>query len=270
MAVGTAAIITGAPVTATGGLCFADTSVTMPADATAPLDAAFIKGGYTGEDGVTRTTDATDEKIKAWGGDVVKVVRTEHSIIYKFSFLEAASAEVLKLIHGAANVIISGQKIQINQTSKLPLRKTFVIDMRDGDMAIRELIKNGQLTTSGDVVFVHSDVIKYEVTIECFPDASGVKAVSFIDQLTAAAPSVTGASPSGAATGSQVLIKGAGFTGTTGAAGVKFGGTNATTYTVVDDTQIVATVPSGAAGAANIVVTSPNGASNAFAYTRAA
>ncbi|MFJ3957698.1 IPT/TIG domain-containing protein [Arthrobacter sp. NPDC090010] len=270
MANGTDAILTGTPLTATGGVCFNDPSGVMPTDATDALDSAFVKAGYIGEDGVVRTTDASDEKIKAWGGDVVKIVRTEHSIVYKFSFLESANADVLKLIHGAENVIITGQKIQINQTSKLPVRKAFVLDMRDGSMAIRELIKNGQITTSGDVTFVHSDVIKYEVTIEAFPDNAGVKAVSYIDQLTATAPTVTGATPSGAAAGSLITIKGAGFTGTTGATGVKIGGTNATSYTVVDDTTIVATIPAGSAGSVPIVVTSPAGASAAFSYTRGA
>lgn len=181
MATGTAAILTGAPVTATGGLLFGDTTVAAPTDATTALDPAWIKGGYIGEDGVTRTTDASDEKIKAWGGDTVKIVRTEHSITYTFQFLEAANADVLKLIHGDANVTVTAGKVKVNHTAKMAPRKSFVIDMKDSEGGLREYVANGQLSTSGDVTFVHSDVIRYEVTIEAFPNASGVKAVSFID-----------------------------------------------------------------------------------------
>ena len=181
MANGIDAILTGAPVTATGGLLFADLGVEAPTDATSPLDSAWIKGGFIGEDGVTRTTDASDEKIKAWGGDTVKIVRTEHSITYVFQFLESANADVLKLIHGENNVTITGNKITVKQTSRMPSRKAFALDMADDAVHLREFIKEGQLTTSGDVTFVHSDVIRYEVTIEAFPDTDGVKAVSFMD-----------------------------------------------------------------------------------------
>jgi hypothetical protein len=55
--------------------------------------------------------------------------------------------------------------------------------------------------------------------------------------------------------GTAVVITGQGFTGTTGAAGVTFGGNNATTYKVVSDTTIDATSPAGAAGTVNVIVT---------------
>lgn len=181
MAVGTENILVGAPVTATGGVLFGESTVAAPTDATTALDLAWVKAGFISEDGVTRTTDASDDKIRAWGGDTVKVVRTEHSITYTFTFLESANADVLKLIYGESNVTIAAGKVKINQTSAMPPRKSFVLDMADGETKLREYIKNGQLTTSGDTVFVHSDVIRYEVSIEAFPDANGVKAISFID-----------------------------------------------------------------------------------------
>src|SRR5690625_6801475 len=93
MATGIDAIQTGAPVTATGGVLYGDTSVTLPTDATSDLSEDFTKGGFIGEDGVTRETDASDEKIRAWGGDTVKVVRSEHSITYSLEFLESANAD---------------------------------------------------------------------------------------------------------------------------------------------------------------------------------
>lgn len=181
MATGTQNVLVGAPVTATGGVLFGDTTVAAPTDATTALDAAWIKAGFIGEDGVTRTTDASDEKLRAWGGDVVKIVRTEHGLTYTFQFMESANADVLKLIHGESNVTVAAGKVTVKHTSKMPPRKSFVIDMADGTSKIREYIKDGQLTTSGDVVFVHSDAIRYEVTIEAMPDANGVKAISFVD-----------------------------------------------------------------------------------------
>jgi hypothetical protein len=55
--------------------------------------------------------------------------------------------------------------------------------------------------------------------------------------------------------GTAVVITGQGFTGTTGATGVTFGGVNATNYVVKSDTTIDATSPAGAAGTVNVIVT---------------
>ncbi len=85
----------------------------------------------------------------------------------------------------------------------------------------------------------------------------------------AVVPQVVSALPSGAAAGALVTIKGYGFTGTVGVAGVKFGGVNATAYTVVDNYTIVATMPAGSAGSAVVTVTNTAGTSNALAYIRA-
>lgn len=81
-------------------------------------------------------------------------------------------------------------------------------------------------------------------------------------------PTITAATPTAAATGALVTITGTAFTGTSGAAGVKFGATNATNYVVLDNHTIVATMPTGTAGSAPITVTNAVGASAAFAYTR--
>jgi hypothetical protein len=88
--------------------------------------------------------------------------------------------------------------------------------------------------------------------------------------VPASVPSILSASPSGVAAGGQVEIRGTGFTGTVSTTGVKFGATNATSWIVVSDQEIVAVMPAGTAGAANIVVTNATGASTAFTYTRGA
>ena len=76
----------------------------------------------------------------------------------------------------------------------------------------------------------------------------------------AAVATVNAASPASgpAAGGTNVVITGAGFTGTTT---VKFASTAATEYTVVSDSSIVAKTPAHAAGVVDIVVTNANGPS---------
>lgn len=86
----------------------------------------------------------------------------------------------------------------------------------------------------------------------------------------ASLPAIAAATPSAAAVTTLLTIVGQHFTGVTGASHVTIGGTNATKYTVVSDSVIVAVVPAGSAGSADIVVTNVAGPSSAFAYTRGA
>ncbi|WP_243063186.1 IPT/TIG domain-containing protein [Humibacter sp. RRB41] len=85
-----------------------------------------------------------------------------------------------------------------------------------------------------------------------------------------AIPVITSATPTAATAGSMLEIVGTGFTGTVPTTGVKIGGSNATSFIVIDDSHIVAIVPAGSAGSAPIVVTNAAGASASFPYTRGA
>ncbi|WP_207650777.1 S-layer homology domain-containing protein [Sporobacter termitidis] len=81
------------------------------------------------------------------------------------------------------------------------------------------------------------------------------------------APTITGVSPSSGSKdgGTSVTITGAGFTGVIA---VKFGGTNASTYTVNSSAQIIAVSPAGPVGAVDITVTTGSGTSEASAADR--
>lgn len=84
------------------------------------------------------------------------------------------------------------------------------------------------------------------------------------------APTIISVTPASEPANGHVTIKGTNFLGATGATAVKFGATNAVDYTVVDAWTIVATVPAGAAGVVAVTVTTPQGTSAGFNYTRGA
>lgn len=88
--------------------------------------------------------------------------------------------------------------------------------------------------------------------------------------VAATVPVITSALPTAIAVGGIVTILGSAFTGTVVTGGVKFGVTAATSWSVVSDSVIVAVMPSGSAGAANITVTNAVGVSTAFVYVRGA
>lgn len=81
----------------------------------------------------------------------------------------------------------------------------------------------------------------------CGTTFSAVGSVVILDP-----PSITGFTPSVAGNGDVVTISGSGFTGTTG---LSFGATSALNFTIVSDTEITATVGTGASG--SISVTNP-------------
>jgi large repetitive protein len=70
-------------------------------------------------------------------------------------------------------------------------------------------------------------------------------------------PTISSISPTAGPTGggTSVTITGTNLFGTAGAAGVRFGGTNATGYTVNSNTQITATAPANSAGTYDVTVT---------------
>ena len=90
------------------------------------------------------------------------------------------------------------------------------------------------------------------------PETDAIKAV------------VTAITPSGVAAGGTVAIRGGGFTGISGATGVQFGTTNATSYIVHDDNLITAVMPAGAAGTVAVKVGTSTQASDPVQYTRGA
>jgi hypothetical protein len=94
-----------------------------------------------------------------------------------------------------------------------------------------------------------------------------IRAVKINFQSTTDAPVVTAATPSAVAATGTVTIKGTDFVGATD---VKFGATSATSFVVVSSTKITAVMPAGSAGSAAVTVITPDGTSNALAYTRGA
>lgn len=186
MAAPTAAnVIVGKPL-ATGGVLVAPKGTALPTDTAAAPNVAFIGTGYIGEDGVTQTigTDTTD--VVAWGGDTVRTVQTSHTLTYQFAFLET-NPEVLKLVYGDSNVTVTAATVTLGtrtatlvNSATLP-RKSYVLEIKDGNAKVRVVIPDGQITEVGDVTYVHSDALKYEVTITCYPDATGNKAYIYSD-----------------------------------------------------------------------------------------
>lgn len=163
----TAYVNVGKPDTGvSGGVSSAPLGTTLPADALEALDAAFVNYGFISEDGLTETNEKSSDKIKAWGGRIVKNLQTDSSASFSFSFIESSNADVLKAICGEDNVTVSGSSITAKfDLEQLPSR-VWNFDVRDGEKRVRVSVPNGQITELGDVTYGDEDVIAYEVTVD--------------------------------------------------------------------------------------------------------
>lgn len=183
----TANVLAGKPL-ATGGVLVGEVGSTAPTDATTALDAAFKAAGYVGEDGLTETTDRSTDKIKAWGGDTVKIVQTDFAVTYQFTFLETLNTDVLKVVYGDANVTVTPadatkgtlRTVKVNSDELPP--KAFVFEMKDGSARIRIHVPEGKVTEVGEITYSDSEVVGYTVTIEALPDSTlEANAIKYLD-----------------------------------------------------------------------------------------
>lgn len=102
----------------------------------------------------------------------------------------------------------------------------------------------------------------FETRLDVIGEPSMVPAIPVTPAITTIEPSTVAV-----AGGTLVKITGSGFLGVTGAASVKFGTVNATSYVVDDNNTIYATAPAQAAGSKNVTVINTGGTSNVQAVT---
>lgn len=185
-------VIAGKPQV-TGGVLFGPLGTALPTDVTTELNEALVFGGYVSEDGLTENADRSTDKIRAWGGDTVKVVQTEFSLTYEFTFIEALNADVLATVYGSNNVQTTpagdgtpGLHSVVVNSDSLP-HQVFVFEIKDGDARIRIVLPDGQVTTVGEITYTDEDVVGYTVTVEAYQDADGANAYKYLTDGKAAA-----------------------------------------------------------------------------------
>lgn len=229
--------------------------------------------GYYSEDGFTLSPqpgDTTD--IAAHNGD--DVLSDSKPGFWQAVFSALEGREGVTETYFDVEVASDGS-ITVTSAATNKRYDVVLVGLDQKDRLILVHLPNVQVTSREDVTFNRSTALAYGITFKTFKGGASApyhfKAWGFVaepDEVTPpAAPEVTGASPSAAVQGDTVTITGTDFTGTSV---VKFGASNATSFTVVSSTSIEAVVPAGSAGSAAIKVTTPAGESNSFAYTRGA
>lgn len=159
-----------------GGAVFrAPIGTTLPTSADATLDAGFLPMGYVSEDGVVNSNSPSAETIKAWGGDIVKVLYTERPDEFKFTLIESKRVAVKKAVYGQNNVTGTlSTGIATNVKGDAPESGSWVIDMVEGNTLKRIVIPEAAVTELEDINYKDDETIGYGVTLTAVTDSTGV------------------------------------------------------------------------------------------------
>lgn len=286
MSENTRKVLVGGPNRTTGTMLYGVFGTPVPtyADAataiTATLDPELKDCGFVGEDGVTKGESTSFSSIKEFGGKTIARILSDYNATFTVTLMEF-NQNVAELLYGEDNVTVIGESgshgeiIAVRAGAGQTDSGVFVLQLIGlNDQRTMFTMQNAQVTTIGDQAFTRTAAASHQVTIETLPDEDGYDFYMFVDDRVisvAAVPTITSVLPAGRSVGEQVTIKGTRFmaSGVSIVTAVSIDGVslNADTYTVIDKNTIIATIPSGAAGAAAVIVTNGTGASAATNYT---
>lgn len=161
-----------------GGVLYrAPLGTPLPSNAISTLNTLFTDHGWLGDEGITQTINRDIKKHYAFGADLVKTTQGQYSESYKLSLLET-DPDVLETVYGAQGLSLSvdgagNRQITVAHRSKPLPRSAFVIQMVDGTKVRRLVLQEAAVVDVGDVTYVHSDILKYTITVDCYKPASG-------------------------------------------------------------------------------------------------
>jgi hypothetical protein len=159
----------------------------LPTDTSTALNAAFKKVGFISDDGLTESEDRSTDTVTAWGGATVATTQSSFEKTFQFTMIEFLNAIAQRLLRGDANVDSTaatnahGNQLTIRETADLAPRKSMVIDMVSGPVAIRHVIPSGQVTDSDDIQWTDSDPGGLPVTFSAYADQAGVYVYTYTD-----------------------------------------------------------------------------------------
>ena len=108
--------------------------------------------------------------------DSVKTTQGQYAESLKLSLLET-DPDVLETVFGPSVTMgvdgAGNRTIQVNHRSKQLPRSAFVVHTVDGTKVRRLVIQEGAVVDVGDISYVHTDILKYTITVDCYKPAAG-------------------------------------------------------------------------------------------------
>lgn len=165
----------------TGAIFIAPTSVPLPEDATTPLDPAYRCLGFSSDDGITISEDASTNDIRAFEGKAkVRTVRNEYNEQVSFKPIEC-NADVAKFTWG-------DKKVSVDDDGNLTIRHhggnvdpvNLVVETIPFEGCVNRRCATVQLAERGDVAINGNDPSGRDVTLDCLADKDGNTMVEHI------------------------------------------------------------------------------------------
>jgi hypothetical protein len=134
-----------------------------------------------GEEGITVTTERDIQKHYAFGSDLVKTTQGSYAESLQLSLLET-DPDVLETVFGTGITLgvdgAGNRTIKVEHRSKQLPRSAFIVQTVDGNKTRRLVIQEGAVVEVGEIVYVHNDLLKYTITVDCYkPSAGNAEAV---------------------------------------------------------------------------------------------
>ena len=144
-----------------------------PADVTAAWAAAWKPLGLLSEDGLTESRDQTSTDHFAWGGILVRTVRSKFKRSFKVAALED-NATVWGLVNpgstAATATALTTRQIHVPQSDP----RSFGLHLIDGLVITRRIIARAEVVEVADTKLTDSDMAAYELTVNVYPDGTGL------------------------------------------------------------------------------------------------
>jgi hypothetical protein len=167
----------------TGAIKHAPKGTAIPAladitKAAVTLNQAFTGDEYVSQDGLTLAPSMSTTEIKDWSGATVRKVLESFDGTLSWTMI-STNAGALAIAFGADHVTTAaattthGAQVQAALGAYLPDEQAWVFLMKDGDARIVIAVPDGQITEVGEVTFASNAAVGWQVTLSCYPDASG-------------------------------------------------------------------------------------------------
>lgn len=142
------------------------------------LNQAFTGDEYVSQDGLTLAPSMSTTEIKDWSGATVRKVLESFDGTLSWTMI-STNEGALSIAFGADHVTAvaasttHGAQVQAALGAYLPEEQAWVFLMKDGDARIVIAVPDGQITEVGEVTFASNAAVGWNVTLSCYPDASG-------------------------------------------------------------------------------------------------
>lgn len=147
--------------------------VTAPTDLATAWGVGWSAAGLLGEQGLTRGREQDTSDHYAWGGILLRTVKSKHKRTFRCIMLEDNLVTFGLLEPGSTTATAAGID---TRTVKVPTAdpRAFGWDLQDGGATVKRIIvPRGEITEVGDVVEGPEDITAYEVTVTVYPAADG-------------------------------------------------------------------------------------------------